>query len=192
MEHQMKTYLITQRVNRLVFAAATGAALIASLALVPTAFAQGQGAPPQGQGQGREGGRGQRVDPQQMMDRRIATLTEKLQLNSSQQTKIRAILSDERTQMEALRKNAVNRGDDRQGPPPDRQRPDSGRAGERGPRGDRGGPPPEVRAIRDKTEKQIEGVLNASQLTTYRQLQQQRQQERARHEGESHKGERTS
>jgi hypothetical protein len=189
MEHQMKTYLITQRVNRLAFAAATSAALIASLALVPTAFAQGQSTPPQGQG--KEGGRGERMDPQQRMDRRMATLTEKLQLNSSQQTKIRAILSDERTQMEALRKNAVNGGDDRQGAP-DRQRPDSGRAGERGPRGDRGGPPPEVRAIRDKTEKQIEGVLNASQLTAYRQLQQQRQQERARHEAESHKGERTS
>jgi hypothetical protein len=186
----MKTYYMTQRVNRLAFAAATGAALIASLALVPSAFAQGQGAAPQGEG--REGGRGQRMDPHQMMDRRVAMLTEKLQLNSSQQTKIRAILTDERTQMDALRKNAVNRQDDRQGPPSDRQRPDSGRAGERGPRGDRGGPPPEVRAIREKTEKQIEGVLNASQLTTYRQLQQQREQERGRRDAEFHKGERTS
>ncbi len=182
----MKTYLMTQRVNRLAFAAATGAALIASLVLVPSAFAQGQSAPPQGQG--REGKRGERMDPQQMIDRRVAMLTEKLQLNSSQQTRIRAIFAEERTQMDALRKNAVN---DRQAAP-DGQRPDSGRAGERGGRGGRGAPPPEVKAIRDKTTKQIEGVLNASQLTTYRQLQQQREQERARHEAEFHKGDRTS
>jgi len=29
---------------------------------------------------------------------------------------------------------------------------------------------PEVRAIRDRTNKQIEGLLNAQQLTTFRQL----------------------
>jgi len=37
---------------------------------------------------------------------------------------------------------------------------------------------PEVRAIRDRTNKQIEGLLNAQQLTTYRQLFEQQQQQR--------------
>jgi len=181
----MKTYQITQRVDRLVFAVATGAALIASLALVPSAFAQGQTTPPQGQGQGREGGRGERMDPQQRIDRRIAKMTEQLQLNAGQQAKIRSIYNDERTQMEALRKNAGSQGlDDRQGQAPNGQRPDSARGGEGRGRGGRGGPPPEVRAIHDKTEKQIEGVLNATQLAKYRELKQQRDQERAKHEGE--------
>src|SRR6185503_11820122 len=184
MEQQMKTYQITQRVDRVAFAVATGAALIASLALVPSAFAQGQSAPPQ-QGQGREGGRGERMDPQQRIDRRIAKMTEQLQLNAGQQAKIRSIYNDERTQMEALRKNAGSQGlDDRQGQAPNGQRPDSARGGEGRGRGGRGGPPPEVRAIHDKTEKQIEGVLNATQLAKYRELKQQREQERAKHEGE--------
>lgn len=184
----MKTYIMSQRVNRLAFAAATGAALIASLMLAPGAFAQGQTPPQQGQGQGR----GERMDPQQRMDRRISTMTEQLQLNAGQQAKIRSIYNDERTQMEALRKSAGNqRLDDRQGPPPNGQRPDSARAGEgRGARGGRGGPPPEVRAIHDKTEKQIEGVLNATQLAKYRELKQQREQERAKHQGEGRSGDR--
>jgi hypothetical protein len=33
-----------------------------------------------------------------------------------------------------------------------------------------------VRAVRDRTNKQIEGVLNAQQLTIYRQLFEQRRQ----------------
>jgi len=174
----VKTYTLSQRVNRLAFAAATGAALIASLMLAPSAFAQGQNPPQQGQG------RGERMDPQQRMDRRIAMMTEQLQLNAGQQAKIRSIYNDERTQMEALRKNAGDqRLNDRQDPPPNGQRPDSARAGEGRGRG-RGGPPPEVRAIHDKTEKQIEGVLNATQLAKYRELRQQREQERAKHEGE--------
>jgi len=183
----VKTYTLGQRANRLAFAAATGAALIASLMLAPSAFAQGQNAPQQGEGRGR----GERMDPQQRLDRRIAMMTEQLQLNAGQQAKIRSIYNDERTQMEALRKNAGDqRLDDRQGPPPNGQRPDSARAGEGRDRGGRGGPPPEVRAIHDKTEKQIEGVLNATQLAKYRELKQQREQARARHEGEGRPGDR--
>lgn|SRR5256885_2455534 len=177
----MRVQAIVERGNRLAFVAGNAAALIATLALAPVAFGQqGQSVP---QGQQRGEGRGPR-DPQQMVDRRVSMMTESLQLSAAQQASIRTILNNERTQMDALRqKNGLQR--------PDGARPDSARGerGEGGERGERGrGPggfggrnmPPEVKALHDQTEKQIEGVLNSTQLTKYRELRQQHDQERAR------------
>jgi hypothetical protein len=127
------------------------------------------------------------MDPRQVIDRRMAMMTETLKLDSAQQTTIRSILADETMEMEALRKNAGGqraetggqrggrggeRGGGRRGSAP----PDSTGGGEG--RGGSGGQSPEVRAIRDRANKQIEGALNAQQLTTYRQLFEQQQQQR--------------
>jgi hypothetical protein len=130
------------------------------------------------------------MDPRQAIDQRVAMMTETLKLDSTQQDKIRSILADETMDMEALRKNAGGqraggagqrggrgggRGGGRRGSAP----PDSTGGGEG--RGGSGDQSPEMRAIIDRTNKQIEGVLNAEQLTTYRQMfeqQQQQQQQR--------------
>jgi hypothetical protein len=187
----MKVQAIVERGNRAVIAAASAAALIATLALAPGAFAQQQGQNyPQGQERGQ--GRGQR-DPQQMIDRRISNLTQSLQLSADQQTRIRAILGNESTQMEALRqKNGVQAPQGR-AQRPDGQRPDSAERGGPGGRGFGGrNMPPEVKALRDQTEKQIEGVLNSSQLTKYRELKAQREHEHQKREAEGRSGQRSS
>jgi len=155
---------------------ALAAVVVGSMALAPSAGAQGQD--PQRQGPPAE----VRMDPRQVIDLRMAKLTETLKLDSAQETSIRSLLADETMDMEALGKNGGGqraeaggqrggrgggRGGGRRGSAP----PDSAGGGSSG------GQSPEVRAIRDRTNKQIEGVLNAQQLTTYRQLfeQQQRQ-----------------
>lgn len=120
------------------------------------------------------------MDPRQVIDLRMAKMTETLKLDSAQQSKVRWIVAAETMQMEALRKNSGGqragaggggrggrgggRGGGRRGSSP----PDSTGGGEG--RGGSGGPPKEMLAIRDSTNKQIEGLLNAEQLTTYRQL----------------------
>ena len=175
---------IPQTARRLALAAVVGAA-VGSVALAPSAGAQGQDP----QQQGAPGG--ERMDPRQMIDQRMARMTETLKLDSAQQNRIRSILADETMDMEALRKNAGGQragtggqrggrgggrggggGGGRRGSAP----PDSTGGGEG--RGGSGGPSPEVRAIRDRTNKQIEGVLNPQQLTTFRQLFEQQQQQR--------------
>jgi Spy/CpxP family protein refolding chaperone len=175
----MRVHTIVERGNRLAFAAATAAALIASLAVAPAAFGQqqGQNYP---QGQERRGPR----DPQQMIDGRVARMTQELQLSADQQARIRTILTNERTQMEALRqKNGFQRPGD--GQRPDGARPDSARSGEGRGRGFGGRQiPPEFKALRDQTEKQIDAVLNSTQRAKYEQLKQQREQEFRKHEGE--------
>jgi hypothetical protein len=156
---------IPQRARRLALAAV----VVGSVGLAPSASAQGQDP----QRQGPPGG--EQMDPRKMIDQRMAKMTETLKLDSAQQSKIRWILSGETVDMEALRKNAGGqragtgggrggRGGGRRGSAP----PDSTGGGEG--RGGSGSPPPEVRALRDRTDKQIEGVLNAQQLTIYRQL----------------------
>lgn len=189
----MNLQQISPRARHLALAAIVGAAAIGSVVLAPSAMAQGQGQ----EQQGPPGG--ERMDPRQMIDQRMATLTDKLQLNSAQQTKIRSILSDETMQMEALRKNAGNQrgsggggggmGRGRRGggggQRPNRAGSDSTQNGEgRG----RGGPPPEIVALRDHTDKQIETVLNERQLATYRLLRAQQQQERERRDSQSGDG----
>ena len=86
--------------RRLTLAAVIGAGVVGSFALAPTATAQGQ--EPQQQGSPD----GARMDPRQMIDQKMAKLTETLKLDSAQQTKVRSILSDETMEMEDLRKNS--------------------------------------------------------------------------------------
>src|ERR1700674_5638670 len=171
---------IPQRARRLTLVAVVGVA-VGSVALAPSSSAQGQDLQQQG-APGRE-----RMDPRQMIDQRMAKLTETLKLDSAQQTKIRSMLADETMAMEDLRKNASGQRAGGEG-----QRGGRGGGGGGGRRGGGGGAPPdstgggsgvggpspEVRAIRDRTNKQIEAVLNPQQLTTFRQLFEQGQQQR--------------
>jgi hypothetical protein len=181
---------ISQRARRLAFAAAVGTA-VGSVAFVPSASAQGQD--PQRQGPPD----GERMDPRQMIDQRMAVMTESLKLDSAQQTRIRSIVVDETMEMEDLRKNAGGQRAGTDGQRGERDgargggrrggaRPDSTGAGEG--RGGSGGPPAEVRAIRDRTNKQIEAVLNAQQLTTYRQLFEQQRPQRPGGDSASRRG----
>jgi hypothetical protein len=128
---------------------AFGAALAAGLALAPEAGAQSeqQGRPDRG------GQRGERMDPQQRLERRLTMLTERLQLSQQQATQIRQILTQEQTQMASLRQKA------------------EGGASRESLR-------PEMQAIRQRSEQQIEGVLTDQQRTTYRELRESMRQRR--------------
>jgi hypothetical protein len=182
---------IPQTARRLALTAVVGVALVASVAFAPSASAQGQD--PQSQGPPS----GERMDPRQVIDQRMAKMTETLKLDSAQQTNIRWMLAQETMAMEELRKNAGGqrgggdggggggrrggRGGGRRGgggAPPDSTRGGSG--GE--------GPSREVRALRDSTNKQIEAVLNPQQLTTFRQLFEQGQQQRPAGDSASRRG----
>jgi hypothetical protein len=173
----MKIREIPLGVRRLTLAAVVGVAVVGSVALAPIA----QGQDPQQQGSTS----GARMDPRQMIDLRMAKLTETLKLDSAQQTKVRSILADETMEMEQLRARSGGqraegsgggrgggmrggRGGGRRGGAP----PDSAGAG------GSEGPPQEARAIRDRDNKRIEAVLNPEQLTTFRQLFEQAQQPR--------------
>ena len=92
----MNMWQIPQMARRLAFAAV----VVGSIALAPSASAQGQH--PQRQGPPA----GERMDPRQVIDQRMAMMTETLKLDSAQQTRIRTILADETMEMEAVRKNA--------------------------------------------------------------------------------------
>jgi hypothetical protein len=153
---------------------ALAAAMIASIALIPGATAHGQDPQPQSPPAG------DRPDPRQIIDMRMARMTETLKLDSAQQDKIRWIVSGETVDLEVARKNGSGRsgggggrggggggrhgggggggGGRRSGGPPDS-------TGSRGSRGS-----PEMHAIWDRANKQIEAVLNPQQLTTFRQI----------------------
>jgi hypothetical protein len=177
--HRVALRKITTRTWRLSLSLAVAAAIVGGVAMAPMATAQGTGSPL------REQARGQRMDPQQMINRRVAMMTQNLSLSSTQQMQIRTILTEERAQLEALRKNAANqRPEDRAAPPPEDGAPGAMRS-------DRGGPPPEVRAVIDRSEMRIESVLNSRQRITYRQLR-QKEQQRQRPDSASHRGERSS
>jgi hypothetical protein len=161
--------------RRLTLAAVVGAAVVGSVALAPTV--QGQD-PQQGSPDGA------RMDPRQMIDQRMAKLTETLQLDSTQQTTVRSILADETMEVEDLRKNSGGQragggGGERGGGRGGRRRggaPPDSTAGTEG-RGGSEGPPKDVRAIRDRANKRIEAVLTPQQLTIFRQLFEQPQQQ---------------
>jgi hypothetical protein len=174
------------RARRLLVAAAVAG----TVALAPGAKAQGQDQQPQGAASG------ERMDPRKMIDQRMEKLTETLKLDSAQQDKVRWILANETMDMEALRKNGGGRSGGGGGGGGGQR---GGRGGGRG-GGRRGGgappdstasadagetsrgPSPEMRAIRDSTNKQIEALLNAQQLTTYRQLFEQQQPQKPKQE----------
>ena len=170
----MNVRQIPRRARRLVLATVVGAAVVGSVALASSA----QGQDPQGSRSG------ERMDPRQMIDQRMATMTETLKLDSAQQTKIRSMLADEIMAMEELRKNGGGQrgggGGGRRGGRGGSRRgggdapPDSTGSGSGG-----GGPSPEVRAIWERTNKQIEAVLNQQQLRTFRQMFEQGQQQRS-------------
>ena len=135
---------------------AFGAVLAAGLVLAPQAGAQSeqQGRP--------DRGRGERMDPAQRIERRVSTLTERLQLSQQQATQIRQILTDESTQMRALFEKA--------------------QAG-----ADRESLRPQMQSLREGTEKKIDAVLNAQQRATYAQL---REEMRKRREERGERGQR--
>jgi hypothetical protein len=161
--------------RRLTLAAVVSAVVVGSVALAPTA----QGQDPQQQGSPD----GARMDPRQMIDQRMAKLTDTLQLDSTQQTTVRSILADETMEVEDLRKNSGGQragggGGERGGGRGGRRRggaPPDSTAGTEG-RGGSEGPPKDVRAIRDRANKRIEAVLTPQQLTIFRQLFEQPQQ----------------
>jgi len=187
----MNVRQIPQRARCLALATVVGVAAVGSVTLAPSAGAQTQD--PQGSPSG------ERMDPRQIIDLRMARMTETLKLDSAQQTNIRWMLSQETMAMEELRKNS---GGQRGGG-------DGGGGGRRGGRGGGGGgrrggggggappdstgseasgPSKEMRAIRDSTNKQIEAVLNPQQLTTFRQLFEQGQQQRPAGDSASRRG----
>jgi Spy/CpxP family protein refolding chaperone len=136
-------------VTRLAF----GAALAAALVLAPQAGAQSE---QQGRPDRRE--RGERMDPQQRLERRVGMLTERLQLSNQQATQIRQILTQEQSQMQALWQKA------------------EGGASRESLR-------PEIQAIRQRTDQQIEGVLTEQQRATYRELRESMRKERGGRRG---------
>lgn len=143
---------------------ATGAALGTALLLNAPANAQDQA--PRDRG---EWSQGQRPDPGQRLDRQVAMLTQRLQLSSTQASQIREILQQQEQQLQAWRQqHAGERGGGQRG----------GQDGQRGDRqpGQRRQLPPELQAIRDRSEQQIERVLNADQRAQYQQLRAERQQ----------------
>jgi hypothetical protein len=130
------------------------------------------------------------MDPRQIIDLRMARMTETLKLDSAQQTKIRSTIADETMAMEELRKNGGGqRGGGEGGGGGGRRGGRGGGAGRRGggdapPDSTRGGsggggPSPEMRAIWERTNKQIEAVLNPQQVTTFRQMFEPGQQQRS-------------
>ena len=136
---------------------AVAAALAAGVAFASPATAQQQGTerPRQGQEQGR------RMDPAQRLERRVQQLTQRLELSSAQASQVRGILQHEQQQFAQFR----------------------GARGEGRAQGQRGGGDAQrrqgweqMRAVRERTEQQIERVLNRTQLAEYRQLREQREQ----------------
>lgn len=141
--------------------AAVGAALAIGL-FASTVDAQGRP-----QGDDRRGGRAERMDPAQMLERRLSFLTEQLQLSASQQTQVRSILSEEQTAMQALRPR-------RDANAPREARPDSAR---------RDSVRAQMQSLRQRTSERLERVLTAEQRTRYAELQKTMQDRRGRRGG---------
>ena len=189
----MNVRQIPQRARCLALATVVGVAAVGSVTLAPSAGAQTQD--PQGSTSG------ERMDPRQMIDLRMARMTETLKLDSTQQTKIRSMIADETMAMEDLRKSGGGQRGGGEGGGGGGRRGGRGGGGGGGRRGGGGGAPPdstgggsgvggspEVRAIRDRSNKQIEAVLNPQQLTTFRQLFEQGQQQRPAGDSASRRG----
>lgn len=139
--------MMKHRMPRLI---AVGAAFAIGL-FASTVDAQGR---PEGNGR-----RGERVDPAQRLEQRVGLLTERLQLNASQQSQVRSILTEEMNAMQAFRQR--NRDEARSAGSAQR---DSVRA--------------QMRAVRERTEQRMNGVLTEQQRTKYRELRQSMEQRR--------------
>jgi hypothetical protein len=189
---------------------AAGAALAVGLLVQSPAHAQFQGQQ-QGGGQRWEQGQGRRQNPGQRLDRQVAMLTQRLQLSQGQAQQIRGILQQQDEQFRAwFQQNGAQRGQRNgqqgrggwQGQRGDNgqggwqgQRGDNGqggwqgRRGENGQRGEQGQRerrqlPPELQAIRDRADQQIDRVLNDRQRAEYQQLRQQRAEGRREGRGQ--------
>lgn len=162
---------ILRRAFGLRLAAIAVAAVVGTLAFAPSA----QGQDPAGQGSSD----GERMDPRKIVDQRMAVLTEALKLDTAQQSGIRWIIAGETMDLEELRRKSGGRRAEGGGGDGGGRGGMGGRRGGGGGRrggappdstGDGSGPPAEVRAIRERADKQIEKLLNPEQLTGYRQL----------------------
>jgi hypothetical protein len=160
-----------------------GAALAVGLLVHSPASAQYQ--------QDQQGGRprweqGQRQDPGQRLDRQVSMLTRRLHLSSSQASQIRDILQQQDEQFRAWRQSHGGERDGRGQGGFQRQQGQQGQGGWQGRQGqrERRQLPPELQAIRDRSEQQIERVLNASQRAEYQRLRQERGQWGGRERGE--------
>ena len=115
--------------------------LIAALALAMLslpALAQGSSATPTGEGQGQHHG-------MPSVDERVAHMTKALNLSEDQQTKIKAILTDQRDQVMSLKQDTSTTPQDRRA---------------------------KFQEIHQSTKQKISGVLNDDQKAKFEQMQQ--------------------
>jgi hypothetical protein len=152
--------------SRLAFAAA----LSFGVALPAAAQQQQHGQYRQEQGQG------QRQDPRQRLDQRVAQLTQRLRLNQGQATQVRRILEQEQQRMQQFRGSR------------DGQRQGQDRARQGGDDAQRRQGFEQMRALRQQTDQQIERVLNRTQLAEYRKLRDERGQWGRGQRGEGRQG----
>jgi Spy/CpxP family protein refolding chaperone len=138
----------------------------AAMALAIGVFASTADAQDRPQGDAQRRGRQERFDPAQRLERRVAFLTEQLQLSASQQTQVRSILSEEMNALQALRPQGER---EQRRPQLDSARRDSVRA--------------QMQQLRQRTNERIAGVLNAQQRTKYQELQKQMGEHRGRGRG---------
>ena len=100
------------------------------------------------------------------VERQVKHLTRMLSLTPDQQTQVKAILAEQRQQMEQLRSSAQQNGQTGQAAQPDRE---------------------QFRSIRQDTNSKIEALLNDDQKTRFEawiQQRQQRMQQRRGQEGQ--------
>lgn len=119
-------------IRKQIMAGVTAAALMLSTA----AFAQGPG-------QGRKG------DPAKMLDRQVSMMKDHLKLAPDQETKVRSILQENQTKMQALMEKYG--------------RPERGKAPSEEARA-------EMKQLREQTKQSMAGVLTADQLTQWEQM----------------------
>lgn len=122
--------------------------------MVLTSHAQAQG---QRRGDAQPGPSRQRTDAAQRLERQVVSLTQRLQLTSSQATAVRQILKQEHEEIQALMQRTKGK---------DSANRDSLRT--------------ETRTIRTRAGQRIEGVLNEQQRSAYRTLREERWKQRER------------
>lgn len=169
---------------------AAGATLAAALLLNAPAHAQFQQQDQGGRGRWEQG---RRQDPGQRLDRQVTMLTQRLNLSSGQATQVRRILEQQDRELQAYRQShGGERNGQRQGgwQRQQGQYGQQGQGGWQGQRGENGGQrerrqlPPELQAIRDRADQQIDRVLNDRQRAEYQQLRQQRAEGRREGRGQ--------
>ncbi len=100
-------------------------------------------------------GHGRKGDPAKMVDRQVTMMKEHLKLAPDQETKVRAILQENQTKMQALMEKYP--------------RPERGQAPSEEARA-------EMKQLREQTKQSLAGVLTADQLTQWEQMREKRGQ----------------